>query len=110
MYGDPAYALRLWLQCPFQGNNLTADQLYFNQIMSTLRITVEYGFQRIIILFAFLDFKKHLKLYLQPIGKYYVVGALLSNLHGILNVQTETSIYFDVEMPLIDDYLFTAFN
>jgi hypothetical protein len=55
---------KLWLQCPFQGNNLTADQSYFNQIMSILRITVEYDFQSIVILFTFLDFKKNLKLYL----------------------------------------------
>ena len=34
---------------------------------------VEWGFGKICLTFAYLDFKKNLKVLLQPVGKYYLV-------------------------------------
>jgi hypothetical protein len=107
LYGDPAYGLRPWLLSPYKGSNLSPEQLEFNRRMSRVRVTVEYGFQRIISICKFLDFKKNLKLYLQPIGKYYVIGALISNIHSI-HYGNQTATYFEVDPPSLDRYLESA--
>jgi nuclease HARBI1 len=52
--------------------------------MSAVCECVEWGFGKISGNFAFLDFKKNLKLLLQPVGHYYLVGRLLTNVHTCL--------------------------
>ena len=79
IYGDRAYGLTRNILAPFRGVRLTDDQQEFNSRMSKLRVSVEWGFDKICLLFAFLDFKKNLKILLQPIGKYYLVAAVLAN-------------------------------
>ena len=51
----------------------------FNGSMSKVHSSVEWIFRDIINYFKFLDFKKDLKLNLSPIGKMYIVCALLRN-------------------------------
>ena len=72
--------------------------------MSSLGECVEWGFGKILTLWAFLDFKKNLKLMLQPIAKYYVIGALLTNCHTCL-YSSETSDYFGLQPPRLEEYL-----
>ncbi|CAH3176125.1 unnamed protein product [Porites lobata] len=42
LYGDPAYPLRIHLQCPFRNAVLTPQMQEFNAAMSALRISVEW--------------------------------------------------------------------
>ena len=58
VYGDPAYPLRAEIISPYAGNGITPAQQAFNANMSSVRQAVEWGFGKIITLFAFLDFKK----------------------------------------------------
>ncbi|KAM7291846.1 hypothetical protein ISCGN_028417 [Ixodes scapularis] len=69
IYGDPAYPLRRLLMRPYGGATLTQQRVLFNRGMSTVRQAVEWGFGKIISEFAFLDFKKNQKLYLQDVGR-----------------------------------------
>ena len=85
LYGDPAYPLRPELQAPFKGSSLTSQQALFNKQMSMSRITVEWAFGKVISLFAFVDFKKNQRLFLQPVGKHFKVAVLLTNVHTCLN-------------------------
>jgi hypothetical protein len=103
IYGDPAYMLRPWLITPYKGN-VHADQQAFNKDMSSVRQSVEWGFGKVVSLFAFLDFKKNLKLFLSPIGKYYPVGVLLANCHTCLNGSLVSS-YFECIPPTLEEYL-----
>ena len=49
LYGDPAYAKRVHLQCPFARRaNLTPEEEAFNQSMSQGRISVEWVFGDIV--------------------------------------------------------------
>ena len=41
IYGDPAYPLRVHLQCPFRQRILTPDMEAFNEAMSSVRVSVE---------------------------------------------------------------------
>lgn len=103
LYGDPAYPVRPQLLSPYKGQ-LTAEQNEFNTIMSSVRETVEWGFQKILANFAFLDYKKNLKLLLQPVGKYYIVGTILTNCHTCL-YGSQTGLYFQLDPPTLQDYL-----
>lgn len=106
LYGDPAYPLRPQLISPYKGANLTDGQAAFNKAMSSVRQSVEWEFGKIVALFAFLDFKKNLKLYLQPVGKFYFVGALLKNCHTCI-YGSQTSEYFEMNPPTLEHYLYT---
>lgn len=105
LYGDPAYPLRPSLISPYKGANLTAAHRAFNKTMSSVRQSVEWEFGKILSLFAFLDFRKNLKLYLQPVGKLYFVGALLKNCHTCL-YGSQTSMYFQMQPPTLEQYLY----
>ncbi|XP_033632035.1 uncharacterized protein LOC117293721 [Asterias rubens] len=84
IYGDPAYPIRRYLIGPFKGADLTHEEQEFNSRMSSVRECVEWEFGKMIKLFAFLDFRKNLKVLLSPVAKYYLVGGLLTNCHTCL--------------------------
>ena len=109
IYGDPAYALSAYILCGFKGSNLSQQQQTFNMKMSAVRATVEYGFQRITTLFAWVDFKKNQKIGLQNIGVYYHVAAFLTNVHSCYN-SNQTAAYFNVAVPSPADYILNHQN
>lgn len=104
IYGDPAYPLRRNLITPFKGHELTSQRQICNKKMSRIRESVEWGFGKIIQQFAYLDFKKNLKIGLQQVGRYYLVGAILTNCHTCL-YGSETSAYFACPPPTLEEYL-----
>ena len=73
--------------------------------MSSVRISVEWLFGDIVNYFAFLDFKKKHKLFQAPIGKMYLVCALLTNARTCLygNITSE---YFRLDPPSLEEYFF----
>ena len=58
LYGDPAYPLRWYLQCPFRGAHLTQQQKEYNKSMSKVRVSVEWLFGNLIETFKFTDYKE----------------------------------------------------
>lgn len=104
LYGDPAYPISPHLICPYRGAVLTDEQQEFNRTMSSARQSVEWCFGKIATNFSFLDFKKDLKILLQPVAKYYVVGALITNCHTCL-YGSQTSRYFQCQPPSLESYL-----
>lgn len=95
IYGDPAYPLRQHLQ--------TGDQQAFNTAMSYVRSTVEWTFGEIVRYWAFLDFKKNLKVYLSAVGKMYLVGTLLRNALTCC-YGSQVSDYFELTPPSLNEY------
>ena len=104
IYGDSAYALRRYLVTPFKGANISALQHDFNKNMASVRVAVEWGFAKITQIFAFLAYHHNQKVFLQPIGKYWIVGTILCNCHSSL-YRSQTSKYFDLQPPALQDYL-----
>ncbi|XP_023227133.1 protein ALP1-like isoform X2 [Centruroides sculpturatus] len=104
LYGVSGYPLRQHLITPFRGASLTPEQQEFNSRMSSVRECVEWVFGKIVQTFPFLDLKKNCKLFLQPVGKLYIVGALLTNCHTCL-YGSATSDYFNCLPPKLDKYL-----
>ena len=104
IYGDPAYGITQNIIAPFRQAHLTDDEQEFNTRMSKVRTCVEWGFGKICQTFAYLDFKKNLKILLQPVGKYYLVACILINCHTCL-YGSQTSTYFNLEPPSLETYL-----
>ena len=83
---------------PFRGARLTPVEECFNKDMSTKTTNVEWGYGKIGRFFAFLDLNKILKVLLQPVGKVYVVGAILANCDTCL-YGSQTRDVFDFDPP-----------
>ena len=103
VYGDPAYPLRIHLQQPFKYGVLTPQMEEYNHRMSAVRTSVEWLFGDVVNSFKFNDFKRNLKIFLNSVGKIYVVSVILQNaltcLYGNL-----TSTFFDLTPPRLEDY------
>jgi hypothetical protein len=52
---------------------------------------VNVVFGELVAFFQFVDVKKHLKVYLQPVGTIYRVAVLLTNIHTCVNGSITTS-------------------
>ena len=76
--------------------------------MSAVRIAVEWAFGGIVTNWAFLDFKKKLKLLMSAIGKQYLVGTLLKNALTCC-YGSQVCEYFDLDPPSLQEY-FYRFN
>ena len=103
VYGDPAYPLRVHLQCPYRHGVLTDQMKAYNASMSAVRSSVEWLFGNITNYFKCLDFKKNLKLGLSSVGKMYIVSALLQNALTCL-YRNQTSTFFYLEPPTLEEY------
>lgn len=93
------------LLTPFAGRaeDLLPHQLEFNQSMKRLRASVEWGFQKVVCLFAFVDFRKKQKLLLQDLDAMYKVAVLLTNCHTCL-YGSQTATYFHIAPPTLNEY------
>ena len=103
IYGDPAYPRRVHLKIGFIESNITREEELWNSKMSSVRQAVEWIFGDIVNFFKFLDFKENLKIGLSPVGKMYIVSALLHNARSCF-YGTITSKYFECKPPIIEEY------
>ncbi len=104
VFGDKAYAIHTNLITPYKGENLTQDEQNFNLEMSTFREPVEWSFKLTGSLFAFVNYKHNLKIYLQPVATYYGVATILTNCHTCLN-GNQISQFYDMDPPSLEQYL-----
>ena len=84
-------------------HNVTMLTQTFNAQMSKSRISVEWGFGKLVSLFAHLDFWKQLKVYKQPLGIWYTVAAVLTNAHTCI-YGSQSGAYFDCTPPSLEQY------
>lgn len=103
VYGDLGYPLSKFLITPFKGTNDIREKRV-NEKMSPLRVSVEWGFAKILQNFPFLDYKKNLKICKQKVAKFYKVGTILTNCHTCL-YGSQTSEYFESDAPSLEEYL-----
>ena len=75
--------------------------------MSKVRVSVEQLIGDIIKQFIFTDFKKNQKMGLSPIAKQQRVSVLLTNAFTCL-YRNNTSDYFDLEPPILEEYFANA--
>ena len=107
-HGDAAYPVQRYIKrgvkrarIPGLANSVDAQNA---RKMSRVRECVEWGFGKIVNMWAFLDFKKNLQIYSSPVATYYTVMANLINCHTCY-YGGQTSSYFECMPPKIEEYL-----
>ena len=75
--------------------------------MSKVRVSVKWLIGDIIKQFIFTDFKKNQKMGLSPMAKQQTVSVLLTNAFTCL-YRNNTSDYFDLEPPILEEYFANA--
>ncbi|CAN0582315.1 unnamed protein product, partial [Laminaria digitata] len=105
IYGDPAYQISPWLMAPLKGA-LMAEEEDFNAAMSSCRVTVEWGFGKIVGLWPYVDYVKKQQVGLSAcgLGKQYAVAGILTNCHSCFYANS-TSNYFRVRPLSLRPYL-----
>jgi len=77
-----------------------------NFLMSKLRITAEWDFGRVAKYWAFCDYFANQKIYLQQLGKQYVMATILTNLITCF-YSCAVAASFQVDPPSLLEYLAT---
>ncbi|CAN0180040.1 unnamed protein product [Discosporangium mesarthrocarpum] len=103
VYGDAAYPVLSHVDRGFRGGNLTLAQKEYSKDISRVRMSTVLGFGKVVQEFPIVDFRKNLKLFLQPIGKYYITADLLVNAHTRL-YSSLTGVYFNAIPPEVEHY------
>lgn len=104
LYGDPAYRESSLIIRPLLTAR-TTEERRMNLIMSRVRECVEWEFGHVASLFAFLKFRQGQKLLLSRVGLFYVVATFLKNVHICINRGNQTSMYFGLRAPLLEQYI-----
>nr|CAI5833161.1 unnamed protein product [Callosobruchus analis] len=106
LFRDQGYALSEVLFTPFPGRteDFQPHQQQFNSVMKLLRIAVEWGFQKVLAEFAFVDFSKNQKLLLQDLESLYKTAVLLTNCHTCI-YSSQTAMYFNIIPPTLEEYI-----
>jgi nuclease HARBI1 len=91
---------------PFRAISLTPQMKRFNSVMGYVRKPVEWGFGKILNVFAFVDFHKNMKTLQQPVGKIFLLATLFTNCHTCC-YGSEVNLFFQVTPPTLEQYLQT---
>ena len=78
LYGDLAYALCAYVLSCSRSVDMNSDEAAYNRLLSSVRITVEWGFAELIEHWKFLDFRSAMKIFQCPVAQYYINAAFLS--------------------------------
>ncbi|EQC24845.1 hypothetical protein SDRG_15498 [Saprolegnia diclina VS20] len=105
IYGDPAYGISNWVMVGYKGNNVNWQKKEFNRSMSQVRQSVEWNFGRMKTLWASLQFTPQQKIMLSPVGKIVKVAMFLTNLNCCYYGGNQTSDYFGLVPPTLEEYL-----
>jgi hypothetical protein len=108
LYGDPAYTAAYGIFGGYKapaGGELPLALQAINTHMSSLRISVEHGFGKIVMHWGFNGHEKNLKMGLSSVASYYMVAVLLTNIHTCLH-GSQTSTKFGCQPPSLHNYLY----
>jgi hypothetical protein len=105
LYGDSAYPLMMNLINPHKNTVTGSPEAKFNERMSSVRVSNEWGFQMIGQLWQTVDFKRYARVFQNRFGRQYRVATLLTNCVSCVRGQNLTSMYFDCDVPELSDYL-----
>ena len=102
LYGDLAYPQSVYLLGGFQNVEGGSDEALYNRLLSSVWITVEWGFGELVDQWKFLDFQQAMKNFKCPVVQYYVNAAFFSNLCNCL-LGSRTQQYFGATQLTIDE-------
>ncbi|XP_055339621.1 uncharacterized protein LOC129589089 [Paramacrobiotus metropolitanus] len=106
LYGDSGYGMNDYLRKPYSKLQTAYNRVkrHQNHAMKTVRESVEWGFKEVVVKFAFVDFRKQMKLFEKPVNKIFRMAVFLTNCCNCL-YPNQASQYFNVEPPTLEEYL-----
>jgi len=107
VYGDPACFLGTGVIGAFRNQRhreMTEAERQFNRHMARQRMSVEWQFGKPVMQLGFMGLKSNFKVGLSPVGAYYAVCILLSNVHTCY-WGSATGVKFNCKPPTIYEYL-----
>lgn len=105
-YGDEGYAGRGdHLQAPHQGAILMPEQDERNKAMTKPRLCVEWAFGTICNKFAFMRDHHHHRVFMSPVGTFFLLCAILSNILTTLGHNSTTCSFYRADPPTTEEYL-----
>lgn len=104
VFGDSGYSVRVFLEIPFEGSNLSATKKSFNKAMSKVRVTVEWLFKEVKLLWSMVDSKRRMRICQAPVGLMYRAAVLLTNLRNCVQ-PNPISQFFDCAPPTLEEYI-----
>lgn len=84
---------------------MTEEEKKVNDAMASVRIAVEWEFGHVAKLFSFVRYKPEQKVHLSRCGLFYVVATLMKNVHICVNGGNNTSVYFGLDPPTLEEYI-----
>jgi len=77
--GDSAYPANDVMISIYKGRQLPPASVAFNAVMCPIRTSVEWGYEKIVRYWAFLDFKKQMKIQRCALVTMWHLGVFLTN-------------------------------
>ena len=102
--GDLAYPQSVYLLGGFRNAIVGTDKANFNRLMSSVHITVEWGYCKIVEQWKYLYFCQAMRIFQCLVAQYYINAAILCNLRNCL-IGNKTWNYFDAHQMTIEEYL-----
>ena len=104
LYGDLAYLQSAYLLGRFRNAIVGTDEANFNRLISSVYITVEWGYCEIVEEWNYLDFCQALRIFQSLVVQYYVNTAFLCYLSNCL-IGNKTQNYFNAHQMTIEECL-----
>ena len=109
LYGDLAYWPAFGILGPYRslkpGVPLSRTEEAANLLMSSARISVEWGFGLNVNFWGINNYKKGSKIMSSPVAAYYLVSTLLTNFHTCLKGRNIVSDKFNCLPPSLAEYV-----
>jgi nuclease HARBI1 len=105
---DSAYPTTDWTLSLFKrlpGRELPPDRQAFNATYSRMRTCGEWGYEKVVRQWAFIDFKKQMKLELVCMEAMWHAAFWLTNVVTCLRGGNQISEYFQLSPPTLEEYL-----
>ena len=108
--GDSAYPTNDVMISIYKGRQLPPASVAFNAVMCPIRTSVEWGYEKIVRYWAFLDFKKQMKIQRCALVPMWRLGVFLTNCLTCAKGGNQISKYFGVAPPSLEEYILKSLN
>lgn len=105
VFGDSAYPTNDVMISMYRGQNLPDWAAAFNRLMAKVRVSVEWGYNQVRTNFAYVDWRKQLKIELMSVEAIWHLGVFLSNCLTCHNGGNQISDFFYRTPPTLEEYL-----
>jgi hypothetical protein len=102
--GNSAYPNNDVMLSIYRGRNLPLAAQAFNMVMFPIRTCVECGYAKTVRYWAFIDFKKQMKVRGTRVEVYWHVSAFLTNAILCAWGSNQISKYFDLPPPTLEQF------